>query len=186
MAARRLPLASAEFEQARQLDPLSAVSNWHVAWGSYVAGNYDEAIERYQKALDLHPEYVRAMIWMGLAYEREGMKGKAKKLYERAGGPANKAAMALLGRLAAAEGNRKEALTVIHKLVASPSEADPTPHVWIASIYTALGDKDQAFAALEMAYQQRNSFVTVLLDPEFEILRSDPRFADLVHRIGIP
>jgi len=94
-------------------------SNRHVAWGYYVAGHYDQAIEQYRKTLDFPPEYIRALIWLGFAYELRGMKREAKKLYERAGGPANKAAVALLGRLAAEEGHRKEAFRIIHEVMAS-------------------------------------------------------------------
>ena len=83
-------------------------------------------------------------------------------------------------------GQRQKAEAVIARL----KEAEKTRYVenyWVAITYAALGDKDAAFAELEKAYQQRDWFLPRMkVDPYLDPLRDDPRFADLVKRVGLP
>jgi predicted Zn-dependent protease len=92
-----------------------------------------------------------------------------------------------VGHIYARQNRTAEARRILEEL-GELSEKRYVSSVDRASIYTALGEKDQAFAALEKAYQQRDPRLTVWLTrrPEFETLRSDPRMQDLVRRVGLP
>jgi hypothetical protein len=75
----------------------------------------------------------------------------------------------------------------LRKQVEIPNEGRVLDWVFIAGVYTALGDRERAFAWLEKAYANRDFFLTYLrVDPELDALRSDPRFRELIERIGIP
>jgi Flp pilus assembly protein TadD len=94
--------------------------------------------------------------------------------------------LAALGHTYAAAGQRARAEQVIRELIAR-SRSRQVPAYTVATIYAALNEKDQAFAWLEKAYAQRSWYLTSLkVDPKVDSLRSDPRFADLVHRVGLP
>jgi predicted nucleic acid-binding protein len=94
--------------------------------------------------------------------------------------------LALLGYAHARLGERSEALRLLEQLEAASKERY-TPAVSFAAVYAGLGEKDQAFAWLEKAYGERTSRLGYLkVEPLWDPLRSDPRFADLVRRIGLP
>ncbi len=92
-----------------------------------------------------------------------------------------------LGYVYAVSGQKEEARKVLDELLNERSKRPYVSSYLIATIYAGLGDKDQAFASLEKAYEARSWYLTHLkLDPELDSLRSDPRFADLVRRVGLP
>ena len=94
-----------------------------------------------------------------------------------------------LGELAfvyASSGNRAEAMKILKELEQPPPGSYHVPTI-IASVYATLGDKDRAFEWLEKGFEERDTFLTrIKVEPEFDSLRSDPRFADLVRRVGLP
>ena len=95
-------------------------------------------------------------------------------------------AVAALARVSALAGKRKEAEKSLDELLKLSKQRYVSP-ASIALIYIALGDKDQALAWLEKSNELRElNIVRLNVDPRFDALRSDPRFADLVRRIGIP
>jgi serine/threonine-protein kinase len=184
----RFDEALAEWRRARDLDPLHVIYHHALGWGLYLARRYDEAIEQYRKTLEMYPNFGRTHLRLGEAYSAKGMYPEAIGEYEKftALGGGSTIAQALIGNARARAGGRAEALEVLAELEAE-SKRRYVPSFHFAIVYTGLGDKDQAFAWLDRAFEERSPYlidikVLSILDP----LRSDPRFADLVKRIGLP
>lgn len=94
--------------------------------------------------------------------------------------------IATLGHAYAVSGKRNEALKVLGELQGQARQKYVSPY-FIALIYTGLGEKEQAFAWLEKAYEQRHPYLILIkVEPVFDSLRSDPRFAELMRKVGLP
>lgn len=153
----------------------------------HFARRYEEAIKHYQRALELNPRLARGHVAMGMAYVQLGKYEEAIAEIKQAISLRDEIRyIAALGYAYAAAGKRTEARKVIDDLV-ELSKGKYVRPFFIAGIYAALGEPDQAFAWLEKAYKDRHPQMTLLgVDPVFDPLRSDPRFAALVRRVGIP
>lgn len=161
------------------------VSN--VGWSYFYAGKYDEALSQYKLALRLGPRFPWAYLGMGRAYFQMGK-------YEEGITALNSAisfsqghvrTIAALGHQYAVMGKRVEALKIIDDLVGLSNQKYVPPY-YIAVVYAGLGDRDQAFAWLERAYDDRQPGMMFLEhEPYFDRIRSDPRFADLVRRVAL-
>jgi tetratricopeptide (TPR) repeat protein len=154
----------------------------------YYARRYDEAIKYCQRALELNPRYPRCHLWIGQAYVQMGKHEAAiaeiKQAVTLTEGNSNPTAA--LGHAYAVAGKRAEARKVIVELEQLSKRKYVSPY-FIAVIYTGLGERDQAFTWLEKAYQERHQYMTLIgVEPLFDPLRSDPRFAALLRRLGIP
>lgn len=173
---------------ARDLAPPSAfavIAN--VGDPYYYARRYDEAIEHYQKALVLNPRFPRSHLWIGLTYVQMGKHDAAVDAIKQAitfsGG--NTIHIAALGYAYAAAGKRAEARKVIDQLERLSKGKYISPY-FFAIIYAGLGERDQTFAWLEKAFQERHQLMTLIgVEPLFDSVRSDPRFADLKRRVGL-
>lgn len=180
--------AFAEIKRAEDLDPLSLIiSNVH---GHVLmrARRYDEAIAQYRKTLDLDPTFKQPYMWLMQAYEQKGMYTDAMAAYRQAGPTAveNPRNFGNLGHLYASMGNRDEARRILAQLMDMSKTRYVTPYA-IAVVYSGLGEKDQAIAWLEKGYVDRHVAMAWLkIEPKFDVLRSDPRFQDLMRRIGLP
>jgi eukaryotic-like serine/threonine-protein kinase len=180
--------ALAEIKRAQQLDPLSLIINSVSGLRLLSAGRDDLAIEQLQKTLEIDPNFARAHFFLGQAYMRKGAFAEAIAEFHRATtlSPNITQYKGGLGYAYARAGKSAEA----HKLLSELKEHSKRRYVsWsdLAAIYAGLGEKDQAFACLENAYEQRETrVVKVNVVPFFDPLRSDPRFADLLRRIGLP
>ncbi len=178
----------AELKKGQQLDPLAQERTSVLGWNLYLAHRYDEAIEQHRKAIELEPDYWPGYSWMGNALAQQGHWPAAAEAFQKAISIEHVIAVPTigLGRVYAVSGKKEEALKVLAEL----NDHSKHPYVssyLIASIYVGLGDKDKAFASLEKAFEDRSWYMTHLkLDPELESLHSDPRFADLVRRVGLP
>ncbi len=185
VAVERFDEAIAEARRAQELEPLSFISNLHLGWILYLAGRYDEAIEHCNKLLDVDPNFFPAHRYLGLAYEQKGMYREAISEFEKgvklSGSPLM---IALLGHAYAASGNKAEARRVLAELE-QQKQKYVSPYT-VAAIYAGLGEKDQAFKWLEKAYVERDIWLMNLrVDPVFKNLRSDRRFAELLHRLEL-
>jgi len=182
--------AIAERKRAQELDPLSLVINFELGVGFYYAHNYDQAIEQFHKTLELDQNFPAAHVFLPAAYEQKGKYEEAiaqfKKGIPLRGGSEWSFTKGGLGHLYAILGKKSEALTLVHELkqLAAQEYVPPTS---IALVYAGLGEKDEAFAWLEKAYEERSFQLQWLnVEPRWDSLRSDPRFADLIRRIGLP
>jgi serine/threonine-protein kinase len=182
--------AIAERKRAAELDPLSLTINFALGMNFYYARNYDQAIEQFQKTLELDQNFPPARTYLPAAYEQKGMYDKAIAEFKNAtslqGGSESSMATAGLGHVYAVSGKKDEAEAVLNRLK-QLSAHEYVSAVSIALIYSGLGEKDQAFAWLEEGYKERSFQMQGLKkEPRWDSLRSDPRFQDLLRRIGLP
>ncbi len=181
--------AIAEKRRAPELEPLSLVMNFELGLGFYYARDYDQAIEQFQKTLELDQNFPAALALLPAAYEQKGMYGDAiagfKKALTLKGGERS-LPIAGLGHVYAVTGKKSEARTVIEELKQlSGQEYVPATH--IAQIYAGLDERDQAFAWLDKGYEERSfQMQFIKIEPRWDSLRSDPRFQNLMRRVGLP
>lgn len=188
MTMARTEESLAEMKRAHELDPLSLnITTW-LGWPFYYARQYDQAIEQFRKALDMEPNYWYAMYCLGLAHTRKGEFSEAITALQKAsalstGSPG--LVEAALAYAYAVAGQRGEAEKVLDELNELSKQRGVSPY-FMAILYTGLGEKDQAFGWLEKAYEKRvGRLVQLKKEPMFDSLRSDPRFTDLLRRIGL-
>jgi tetratricopeptide (TPR) repeat protein len=183
----RFPESIAELERAQQLDPLSLPINTDLGQSFYFAGQYDLAIEQLHKTLEMGESFIRAYIILGAAYEQKRMYAEAIASLERAVRMAGDNPLALggLGHVYAVAGNREEAAEGLRALKNLSAQHYISPYT-VAVIYAGLNDDDLTFGWLEKAYQNRDVWLVWLgVDPRFDNLRRDARFAELMRRIRL-
>jgi TolB-like protein len=178
--------AIAECRKALESNPISRVSLAHLGLLLYRAHRYDESITQCQKTLDIDPHYCNAMWFMALAQEQKGLLSLSIANLEQSvslcGGPLF---LALLSRAYALSGERTKALEILNRVKTLSHETYVSPFD-IAVIHIGLGDLTSGFEQLEEAYRQRVFRLVELTMPMFDSLRPDPRWKDLVRRIGLP
>ncbi|HXO38329.1 MAG TPA: hypothetical protein VN872_06815 [Candidatus Acidoferrum sp.] len=189
-ATGRFREADAEKKRALELEPLSLVINFEVGLASYFSRNYNQAIDQFQKTLELDANFPPPHTFLAAAYEQKGMLKEATTAFQKAitvtQGPARAQATAGLGYVYAVSGRKAEARKILAELQ-SLSEHRYVPATDTALIYAGLGEKDKAFARLDKAYEEHSfSLSNLKVEPRFDPLRSDPRFADLLRSIGFP
>ena len=183
---RRFDEAIIHIKRAQELDPLSLYISKHLGTYFLFTSQYDRALEQLQRTLELDPNFVMTYYDVGWAYAQKGMYPEAAAQFQKMLDLDKDSSNALsgLGYTYALWGRKDEAQKKIRQLEDMSARQSVASDV--ASIYAGLGDKDQAFVWLEKMYQQRDSSITSLkIHPPFETLRSDPRFADLVRRVGL-
>jgi tetratricopeptide (TPR) repeat protein len=176
-----------EIRRARRLDPLALMLSVNTVRFLCWAGRPDEAMEEARKLLDLAPDFPYAHWALGLVYRQKGMFEEAIEAFGRAtlgAGPLEEIS-ADLGYACALAGRDAEVRQLIEKLERLWEERYLAPSI-IARLYVGLGETDAAFRWLETAYQERDALVLLLhSDPIYDSLRPDPRFADLMRRMGL-
>lgn len=170
-----------------EIDPLSPAPNLHLGWHFLFARKYDQAIEQLRKTLQMDPSYVEAHLTLGEAYEQKEMYQEAVAEFQKAVALSGRGSsyVAALGHAYAVSGKRGEAREIIAGL---QSKRPPVSSFEIATVYAGLGDKDQAFKWLARAYEEHEVYLAYSfnVNPKLDSLRSDPRFAGLVRRLGFP
>jgi TolB-like protein/DNA-binding winged helix-turn-helix (wHTH) protein/Flp pilus assembly protein TadD len=177
--------AIAEMKKAQNLDPLSLIINADLAELLMIARSYDESIAQSRKTIEMDPNFGLGHNQLGQAYLQKGMYPEAILEFQKAvqlseGSPT---CTANLARAYATVGRRNDALQLLGDLKKSSSAVDSHASE-IAVVYAALGDKDAAMNWVEKGYQERFN-PGVLLRPGFDPLRSDPRFENVVRRMGM-
>lgn len=181
----RLEEARALMHQALKLDPISPIINKNAADPFFYSGEYDRAIEQYQKTLELDPEFFPARLFLGFAYEQQGKFADAVAQFNQAKAADDRpAAQSALGHAYARTGRVAEARLIIEELERAKSYVDP---YHVALIHVGLGEKDMALRWLEKAFEERSEWLLyVKIDPRLQPLRLHPRFQDLLRRMNFP
>ena len=182
--------AAAIARQGLQIDPLSSGTNFGVASTLVLNRRWDEAIAHLRKAIELDPNYWFHRSYLGRAYEQKGMMPEAIAEFKRAFELDNQQSenWAGLTHAYAVSGRKDEAQKMLEDLIRKSSEKSYVSAYSVAVIYAGLGDKDKTFEWLERAYSDRSYYLPVYLttDARLDGFHSDPRFKDLVRRIGLP
>jgi eukaryotic-like serine/threonine-protein kinase len=189
----------AEMEKAKELDPFSLIINTEVGCPYLYAKQYDRAVESFRKAIEMDSDFPFAHFALAEACDRLGRYKEALDEHEKAlaiarrvraidmtGNDAPRAWYALTGPL------QNSYLAVVGpsywpgrlETARKSYQAGTTSASEVAGIYSILGDREQAFFWLETAYRESDDFLVFLnIQPQFENLRSDPRFRELIQRI---
>lgn len=170
------------------LDPLSSIIGANAAFTYLINGDYASMIEQDRKIVDLDPAFWVPHNDMGWAYIKLRRFDEAVAEFQKAIEVSGRASIPLanLGYCYAVTGKKADAISIVNELVARYDRHESIGFN-IATVYDGLGEKDQAFAWLEKDFQQRSSQLAyVTWWPNFDDLRDDPRFVDLVTRMGLP
>jgi len=178
--------AIAEMRKAKSLDPLSLIINADLAELLVIAHFYDESIIQSRKTIEMDPNFALAHNQLAQAYLQKHMNAEAIAELQKAVelSASCPTCIANLARAYAASGRTNEAAKRLSDLK-NHSNGGYSDAAEVSMVYAALGDKDQAMHWLEIGYEQRFN-PGVLLRPGFDPLRPDPRFQDLIRRIGFP
>jgi adenylate cyclase len=175
-----------EISLAVELDPVSQGILKDKGIHFYYTRQYDEAIDIALKTLDLDPDFAPAHRLLSLAYQGKGMYNKAIAENQHWGeltGSKVKTEVALV-QIYAAAGYKEEAGKMINHI--ETNNLSGNDYRGMAIIYASLGENDMAFYWLEKSYEKREeSLCSIKIDPKMDSLRSDPRFNDLIMRIGL-
>ena len=176
----------AELKKAESLDPLSLIISADLADVLCVAHRNDDSVRQSQKTIEMDPHFAVAHYQLGQALEQMHKHDEAiadfRRAIELSGG--NTTFESNLANAYAVAGRKEEAMKIVKDLESRQSR-DSSTDASIASIYVGLGDNDRTMVWLNKAYQSRFN-PSILMRPVFDPIRSDPRFQDLLHRIGLP
>ncbi len=180
--------AAATIKRAQQLDPLSSVIAVNISRLYQLQNNHTASIENSLKLIELDPSFGPAYEYLALSYLKQGKKAEAIAAVEKAAELNNRSGIVLgdLGYVYAATAKQAEAIAVIKELEAKYERKEAIGQ-FIAAAYMGLGEKDKVFAWLEKDFEARNGKLgEVRWQVQFETLRDDPRFKDLLKRMGLP
>ncbi len=180
--------AVAELKRAVELEPLSLITNAIFGLSYLYAGQNDKALEQGKRTYDLDPNFRFGRQYLGNTLIVLGRYDEATALAEEGlkTSPLSQEDLVIAGLAYAKSGRRREAEQYLDRF----RELAKTRYVrtvFTASIYAALGDKDKAFAELEKSFENKDCFLPrIKLDPFMDSLRNDPRYKDLLKRMGLP
>jgi eukaryotic-like serine/threonine-protein kinase len=177
--------AIAEATRSRELDPLSLRANVQIGITLAAARRYDESIESLKKTLEMDQNFPPPHFQLGCIYTAKGMYREGIAEYEQAVkvGDNSLTTQIYLGAAYAKAGERAKAQVILDRLETSEQYVSPTE---LSILYVALGQREQAFASLEKAYAGHDlQLGTLGVDASFDSLREDPRFKDLMRRVGL-
>jgi TolB-like protein/Flp pilus assembly protein TadD len=178
--------AVAEVERARALDP-AGISGDHVSRILFHAHRYDDAIRESRSALALQPDNALTLMGLGFALIANNQPAEAIPVLEKAlsFSPGSPAVSGVLIRAYAHAGRRSDALRLLAELKRR-SKTSYIPAAAFVNAYLGLGDNEQAFYWLDQAYKEQSNILQFLkCHPYFDPIRSDPRFTELVRRVGL-
>jgi serine/threonine protein kinase/tetratricopeptide (TPR) repeat protein len=178
-----------QVKRAVELDPFSLIANATLESTYYLAHLFDQAIEQGGKTIELDPSYAPAYEILGDAYEAKRMPEPAFSSYQKWAETAGFSAPTIAALKQAFDSGGMKAYWQKRLEMEKKEEAE-TGNVWpltMAKIHARLGERDKAFVWLEKMYSERHERLrSIRADPVFDDLHSDPRFIDLLRRVGLP
>jgi serine/threonine protein kinase/tetratricopeptide (TPR) repeat protein len=186
VANRRFEAAVDEILRARQLDPVSGLIAADAAWIFYLKRDYDQFLEQAKAAVELAPNYWLGHLQLGLAYEKKGDFARAlQELEETRRMDDNSGVLEMLAGTYAAAGKPSEARRITEQMVQLSRKRYVCAYE-VATTYAGLRDRESAFLWLRKSLDERaDCSPWIAADPKLDPLRSDPRFQDLLLRLGI-
>ncbi len=186
MAEGRYDEALAESRHVLELEPATPLFHAVRVETFYYARKYDQAIEEAKGVVNSNPNFALAYYWLGCAYREKKMYGQAIATFERARQLTSDSPFMVMayGHAQALAGNAIEARKALGLLVKMQHDR-PVPDLYLAAIHVGLGEKDEAFRLLDKDYQKRiDRLIYLRVEPMADPIRSDPRFAHLLAKIG--
>jgi eukaryotic-like serine/threonine-protein kinase len=180
--------AIAKMKSSQELDPLSLIISVAIGWAFYMAQRYDDAIEQLQRTIELDPNYPVTYWILGLLLRKMGRYELAitegeKGVKLSGGSPLMRAALA---QTLATAGKREQATQILDDLTNLAKQKYVAPY-FLAGVYIGLGEDDRAMEFLEKSHEEHSHWLLYLhLDPGMDSLRANPRFRDLLRRVGLP
>ena len=170
-----------------QIDPLSLNVLTNIGWALYIAGRNDEALIQVRQVIDRDPTFARAYLNLGEILLEQGKAEEAIRAYKNIKELSqDPLADMALGHAYAVAGQRAEAEKIVADLEERVRRKEVSSFL-PAVVYAGLNDKDKAFYWLERAYQERSNWLTLIkVGRRLKSLRGDPRFEDLIKRVGFP
>jgi len=186
MALGRIDESLAQVRKAVELDPLSMIILTNAARDLYLAGRYDESIDQYRRSLQVDHDFPIAHKGLAEVYTQKGMHEEALREIERAILLSERSIFILddLGYVYACAGKLEEARKVLEDLDGLATDQYVSSY-GRAVIHAALGEKEIAMAWLEKAYEERSFLVYIKVDPAFDVLRKEEKFARLLDKMGL-
>ena len=177
--------ARRQLKRALRFDPGSLIIKADLGLPFYFKRQYTEAVEQYQNILKTAQDFIWARFFLGWAFERSGKFSEAIEEFQKAHLIDDRPeVLAMIAHTYAVSGRRSKAKNILSTLEEKSKHEYISPY-YIALIFTGLDDKERAFGWLEKAYSDRNEWLVWLkVDPRFDRLWTDSRFADLLRRIG--
>jgi serine/threonine protein kinase/Tfp pilus assembly protein PilF len=180
--------AIAGMKNSQELDPLSLIISVAIGWAFYMARRYDDAIEQLRRTVELDPNYPVTHWILGLLLRKMGHYelaiAEGEKGVKLSGG--SSLMSAALAQTFATAGRRKKAIQILDDLTKLTKQKYVAPY-FFAGIHVGLGEDDRAMEYLEKSYEEHSHWLIYLhIDPSMDGLRSNPRFQDLLRRVGPP
>jgi serine/threonine protein kinase/Flp pilus assembly protein TadD len=187
VANRRFQAAVDEILRARQLDPVSGLIAADAAWVFYLKRDYDQFMEQAKAAVELAPDFWLGHLQLGLAYEKKGDFARALQELETARRmDDNSGVLEMLAGTYAAAGRPDQARKITEEMVKRSKKRYVCAYE-VATTYAGLKDRESAFLWLRKSLDERaDCSPWIAADPKLDSLRADPRFQDLLHRLGLP
>jgi len=184
MRVGRTDEAMEELKQTRKLDPVSSTLWIDQGFAAYFARHYDDALSQFQRAAAIEPNPAVFSFPLGVIYVEKKMYPEAVAEFQKLGDQPH--ALGHMGNAYARMGRTEDARVMVSRLEEHVRK-EGVGRFEIALIYAGLGETDQAFVWLEKSYAAHDKGLTYLrIDPCLDPLRSDPRFQNLIHRVGFP
>jgi len=181
----RFDEAIEQITRAAELDPLSRIIAVHSGWPFLFARDYETAIKRFRKALDLDDDFIPAHGWLGIALGQQRRYDEAIDAFQHALSvnrlPILEAMLAYTNAIA---GRREAALQLLASIREEAKSRYISPYD-IAIIHAGLGEREAALRVLQVAFDDRSAWMVFLdVDPRLDVLRDEPAFRELAAKLG--
>ena len=162
--------------------------NTDEAYVLHYYGKTEEALSAVRRALEMNPKFPLGHFWLGRIYTSQGRYPDAEEELQKIGGLRTwTPAMAALGFLYGKSGKRREAEAILREFADLSRQGRYASSYAIAVVHAGLGDREGVFQFLDAAYRERSHWLVWLKrDPRWDDVRKDPRFVQLVRKVGLP